>query len=116
EHVERTTMPDHNRLCLRSTKDDARLSRLLVAHANSGTLEEAAEAATRCRRKAAQVLAIRCSFHSAGNEAANTCLQPGSRLEPSTRCCSSERAMATLRCRNRSIRPLRHVRLLTRDH
>ena len=86
-------MPDHNRLCLRSTKDDARLSRLLIAHANSGTLEEPAEAATRCRREAAQVLAIRWSFHSAGNEAANTCLQSGPRLEPSTRCCSPQRVM-----------------------
>jgi hypothetical protein len=35
EHVERTAMPDHNRPRLWPTKDNARLSRLLIAHANS---------------------------------------------------------------------------------
>ena len=68
-------MPDHNRLCLRSTKDDARLSRLLIAHANSGTLEEPAEAATRSRGKAAQMFAIRRAFHLADKESTNARLQ-----------------------------------------
>src|SRR5258707_11872902 len=109
-------MPDHNRPRLWPTKDDACVRRLLIAHANSATLEEPAEAATLSRREAAQMLAIRCSFHSADNEATNTRFQCGARLEPSTRCCIAERFIATFRCRNRSIRLLRHIRLWTRRH
>src|SRR5262249_9441848 len=87
--------------------------RLLIAHANSGTLEEPAEAATRSRREVAHMLAIRCSFHAADNETTSTGFQCGARLEPSTRCCIAGRIIATFRCRNRSIRLLRHVRLWT---
>ena len=109
-------MPDHNWPRLWPTKDDARVRRLLIAHANSGTLEEPAETATRSSRKAAQMLAIRCSFHAADNEAANARFQCGARLEPSTRCRIAERIIATFRCRNRSIRLLRHIRLWTHGH
>jgi len=77
-------MPDHDWPRLWPTKDDARVRRLLIAHANSATLEEPAEAATRSRRKAAQMLAIRCSCHAADNEAANTRIQCGARIKPST--------------------------------
>src|SRR5215468_12471551 len=80
-------MPDHNRPCLRSAKYDARARQLLIAHANSGPLEEPAEAAARGRRKAAQMLALRWFFHSADNEATNTRFQCGVRLELPTRCC-----------------------------
>ena len=114
--MKRSAMPDHNRPRLWPTKYNARLRRLLIAHANSGTFEEPAKAATRCRRKAAQMLAIRCSFHSANNEATNTRFQCGARPEPSTRCCIAESIVATFRCRNRSIRLPRHVRLWTHRH
>jgi hypothetical protein len=77
-------MPGHNRPRLWPTKEDARMRRLLIGHANSATLEEPAEAATRSRRKAAQMLAVRRSLHSADNEATNTRFQCGARLEPST--------------------------------
>src|SRR5215475_14193239 len=106
-------MPGHNRPRLWPTKDHAGVRRLLIAHANSGTLEEPAEAATCTRRKAAQMLAAHCSFHSADNEAPNTLFQCGARIEPSTKCCIAGRTTATLRCRNRSIRLPRHVRLWT---
>ena len=109
-------MPDDNRPRLWPTKDDARVRRLLIAHANSGTLDEPAEAATRSSRKAAQMLAIRCSSHSADNEAANARFQCGARLEPSTRCHIAERIVATFRRRNRSIRLLCHIRLWTQGH
>jgi hypothetical protein len=68
-------MPRHNRPRLWPTKDDAGGRRLLIAHANSGTLEEPAEGATCSRRKAAQMLAVRSSFHSADDEAPNTRFQ-----------------------------------------
>src|SRR5262249_5999729 len=77
---------------------------------------EPAEAATRCRRKTAQMLAIRCSFYSADNEATNAGCQCGARLEPPTGCRMAEGISATFRCRNRSIRLLRHIRLCTRRH
>jgi hypothetical protein len=73
--VERTVMPDHDRPRLWPTKDDARLRRLLIAHANSGTLQEPTKAATCRRRKAAQILAVRRPFHSADKEATNTRFQ-----------------------------------------
>src|SRR5215468_2281557 len=107
-------MPHHNWTRLWPAKDDARVRRLFIAHANSGTLEEPAEAATRSRRKAAQMLAILCSFHSADNEATNTRFQCRARLEPSKRCCIAERVVAMFPCRNRSITLLGHIRLWAR--
>jgi len=109
-------MPDHNRPRLWPAKDDAGVRRVLIAQANSGALEEPAETATGGCRKAAQILAIRCSFHSPDDEATNTRFQSGARLEPPTRCCIAERMIATFRCRNRSIRLLRHTRLWIRRH
>lgn len=62
------------------------------------------------------MLDIRCCFHSADNEATNTRLQSGARIEPSAGCCIAGHIIATLQCRNRSIRLLRHIRLWTRRH
>jgi len=114
EHVKRTAMPDHNRPRLRSTEDNARMHRLLVRHANSGPLKKPAEATTRSRRKAAQMLAIRWYFHAADNNATNTRFQCSVRHEPSPRCRVAARILATHRCRNRSIRLRRHLRLCAR--
>jgi hypothetical protein len=77
-------MPDHDRPRLWPTKNDARVRGLLIAYANSAPLKEPAEAATRSRRKAAQMLAIRCSCHAADNEATHTRFQRGARIELST--------------------------------
>jgi hypothetical protein len=106
--MERTAMPGHNRPRLWPTKDDAGVRRLVIGHANSGTLEEPAEAATCSRGKAAQMLAVRWNFHSANKEATNTRFQCGARLKPSTKGC-----IERFRCRNRSIHLLRHIRLWT---
>jgi hypothetical protein len=73
--MKQPAMPGHNRPRLWPTKDDAGVRRLLIAHADSRALEEPTQAATRGRRKMAQMLAVRWSFHSADNEATNTRLQ-----------------------------------------